>query len=875
MSPLRRLWNIVRRGRMDEDLRQELDTHLALIEEEERREGVTAEQARQNARSRFGNPLSHRERALDAVIATWVEDAWKDIRGAIRQLRKTPGFTAVAVITLSLCIGANSALFSVINVVLLRPLPFERADQLYAVSATYQGARREFTSFTDFADWRARNHVFVQMAAIRGDGASITTPTGPEYLTGAAASEGFFALFRVQPILGRAFLAAEHRSGQDRVVILSHALWLRRFGGNPAVIGTSVVLNSEPNTVVGVMPPGFVFPDEAELWRPLTLTASDAGRRADLVQVVARLRSDSSPALAQTEMTAIARQLEEQYPATNASWGVQLVPLQGKSTENVRRTLLVLWWAVACVLLIGCANVGVLLLSRGIRRAHELAVRTALGAGRGRLIRQLLTESVLVGILGGIGSLLVAAWGIVALRAIAPDQSARFQAVGLDPSVLVFTAAVSVATGLIVGLVPVWRIMHSDLDSALRAGGRSASGGLRHRHLMRVLVIGQVTVSLVLLIGAGLMVKTLGRLQAVTLGFNPDHLLTFYVSLPVARYPKTAQAKVFFQQLIERTRALPGVRSATAVNALYMQWSRAYVVPVRIEGRPAPDQSHPPDTHVRMVDPEIHRVLQIPMLRGRAFTPQDGSDASHSVVINEAMARRYFANEDPIGHRISVLSSPRSGPIWEEIVGVVGDVRQEGLDADAFPEIQMPFTQSPVNTMAILVRTSGDPGALAPSLRTQVQALDPHLPLMLVQTMEEVVAKSLAARRFVMRLLSIFGSVALMLTTIGLYGVMAAGVSDRTREIAVRLALGASPSRVMWTVVRHMLIITLVGVTAGVVVAGGATRYLEPLLFGVTRTDLATYGATAAILVMVALVSSYLPARRVTRVDPAATLRSE
>ena len=799
----------------------------------------------------------------------------QDLQYGARMLRRAPLFSGVAILTLSLCIGANSALFSVINAVLLRPLPFERADELYVVNSTYQGARREFTSFSDFADWRARSRAFTHMAAIRGEGFSITTPSGPQHLTGAAVSEDFFALFGAQPFLGRSFLAAEHGAGKGQVVVLSHGLWLQRFGADPAVIGRSVVLDGELNTVVGVMAGGFAFPDDAELWRPLTLTASDGNRRADIVRVIARLRPDIAPARAHTEMTGIARQLEQRYPNTHASWGVQLMSLQAKSTEDVRRTLLALWGAVACVLLIGCSNVGILLLSRGLRRAHELAVRTALGAGRGRIVQQLLTESVLLGVLGGLGGLLVAAWGIYALRAFAPAHVSRFHGVGLDLPVLIFTGALSLGTGLLVGIVPVWRILRSDLHGALNEGGRSASRSRQHYRVMRILAAGQVVVALVLLIGAGLMIRTLERLEAVPLGFSADHLLTFYVSLPDVRYPKDAQKRVFFQELLDRTRALPGVRSASAVSALYIHWSRAYVAAALIEGRPAPDPSRPRDTHVRIVDPEIHRTLQIPVLRGRSFTAQDGPDSPQSAVINEAMAREYFAGENPVGHRISVLSSGPGRPIWEVIVGVVGDVRQQGLDARVFPEIQIPFTQSPINQMAILVRTSVEPGTLAPSIHAQARALDPDLPLTLMQTMDDVVAASLSQRRFGMRLLSAFGSVALILTAIGLYGVVAAGVSDRTREIAIRLALGASPFQVMWMVVRQMSVIAVTGVTAGVVVALGATRYLEPLLFGIPRTDFTTYGTTAAILAIVTLVSSYLPARRVAHVDPGTTLRSE
>jgi putative ABC transport system permease protein len=867
--------NLRRRRHVEQDLDEEVRAHLELLVDQRRATGLDEAAARRAAQLELGGIGQVKDAVRDVRRGVWLEQVWRDLQYATRMLRRAPLFSAVAILTLSLCIGANTALFSVVNAVLLRPLTFDRASELYVVSSTYQGVRREFTSFSDFSDWRAMSRDFTQMAAIRGDRASVTTPSGPESLTVAAVSEDFFALFRMQPFLGRTFLNAEHRPGQARVVILSHGLWLRRFGGDSAVIGTSVVLDGEPHTVAGVMAPGFAFPDDAELWRPLTLTASDASRRVDIVRVVARMRPGVAPAQAQAELAGIARQLEQRFPSTNANWGVQLVSLQAKSTEDVRQTLLALWGAVACVLLIGCANVGILLLSRGLRRAHELAIRTALGADRGRIVRQLLTESVFLAGLGGSGSLLVAAWGIFALRALAPAQASRFDNVRLDLPVLLFTAALSLGTGLLVGVVPVWRVMRSDVHSALREGERSASRSRRHHHAMRILAAGQVMVALVLLIGAGLMIRTLERLQAVPLGFNPDHLLTFYVSLPDVHYPQEAQKRAFFQELLDRIRALPGVRSASAVNALYIHWSRAYVLPVLIDGRPALQGSHPPDTHIRIVDPDIHRVLQIPVLRGRSFTAQDGPDSPKSVVINAAMASEYFAGENPVGHRISVLSSASGRPIWEEIVGVVGNVRQQGLDADVFPEIQIPFTQSAVNTLAMLVRTAAELAALTPAIRAQARALDPNLPLTFMQTMDDVMATSLASRRFGMRLLSAFGSLALMLTGIGLYGVMAAGVSDRTREIAVRLALGGSPSRVVWMVVRQMLIVTLTGVTAGVAVALGATRYLEPLLFGIPRTDFATYGTTAAILVIATVASSYLPARRVTRVDPATTLRSE
>jgi putative ABC transport system permease protein len=798
-----------------------------------------------------------------------------DLRYAARVLSRSPLFTIVAIATLALGIGANSAMFSIIDAVLLRPLPFERSEDLYVVAATHQGTRREYTSFTDFTDWRARNGVFSHMAATRGDAASVTTPDGPEYLIGAAVSEDFFALFRVQPFLGRTFVAEEHRRGQDHVIVLSHALWLRRFGGNRGVVGMSLVLDGEPHTVIGVLPAGFAFPDDAELWRPLAMTASDANRRADLIRVIARLGPEIDPASAQAEMSGIARQLEQSHPATNTNWGVQLVPLHAKSVEGVRRTLLVLWGAVACVLLIACANVGTLLLSRSVRRAPELAVRRALGAGRARVVRQLLTESVLLATLGGLASVLVCTWTLAALRAVAPIETPRFQNIALDGRVLIFTAVVSLVVGLLAGMVPIRRVVRTDLQSVLRESASSVTSGVRHQRVMRTLVTGQLAVSIVLLIAAGLMIRTLERLQAVPLGFNSERLLTFYVSLPETKYPGNEQVRAFFDELLERLRALPDVQSASAINALYLHWSRAFVLPVPIEGRPAPDRAHPPDTHIRIVDPDIHRVLQVPVVRGRSFTLADRDNRSLAVVINETMATRYFAGDNPIGRRIAVRGAGPGQPIWQEIVGVVGDIRQQGLDADAAPEVHVPYPQSPINQMAILVRAAADPAALAPSIRAEIRRVDPNLPLTFMQTMDDVLAKSTAHRRFGMRLLAAFAGVALLLAAIGLYGVMASAMGERTREIALRLALGATPARVVRMVVRQIAIMAAVGVGAGIVIALGATRYIQPLLFGVTTTDPATYVATAALLVMVTMLSGYLPARRVTRIDPAATLRCE
>lgn len=851
--------SLLQRGRAAREMDDELRFHLEMEVQANIGRGLDPGEARRRALRDLGG-LAQTKEAIRDVRVFWFDSLLQDARFAARAFLKSRTFTAVAILTLSLCIGANSALFSVVDAVLLRPLPYEEAGQLYSVRNTYQGLRREYVSYSDFAAWRDGVRSFSHVAATYGDAASMTTPSGPEYLLGADVSEDFFRLFRVTPPLGRTFLASEHRRGQEQVVILANELWVRRFGANPSVIGTSVLLDGEPNTVVGVMPAGFAFPAEAEFWRPLRLT-----RSAPVLRVIARLRPRATAADAHAELTEVSRQLEGVQPERNADWGVALTPLLARSTEGVRVTLLALWGAVACVLFIGCANIGILLLSRGLRRGPELALRLALGARRGRIVRQLFTESVLLGVLGGVGGVLVAKWSIGLIRAFAPTETPRLQSVSLDLPVLLYTLAISLGAGLLAGIAPAWKVIRLD-PRGLRGGAPSTS--LRHRG-MSILAMGQVVLSLVLLVGAGLMIRTLERLHAVDLGFKPDHLLTFYVSLPEREYGDEARQRGFYQDLLERVRALPGVQSAAAINALFIHWGNAIVVPVAVEGRPAPDPSRPPDTHIRLVDPDIHRVLHIPLVRGRYLTTDDGRSGSLAVVINETMAERYFPGEDAIGHRVLVP------PGWSEIVGIVGDVRQRGLDADVQPEVQAPITQSAISTMAILVRTEGDPTALLPALRAQVQALDHNLPLTYIQTMDDVVAKSLAGRRFGMRLLSVFAVLALVLTGVGIYAVMATATQQRNHEIAVRLALGASRLRVLTTVVGQMAVLAFAGVVLGSAVALAGTRFLEPLLFGVQRADLMTYTVTGSLLAAVAVASCYLPVRRATRLDPTAILRAE
>lgn len=804
-----------------------------------------------------------------------VLDLCDDSRHAFRRLRLAPGVASLAIVTLALGIGANAAIFSVVDAALLRPLPYPRPAELYAVRSLYDGESREFVSMADFADWRRGTRAFSRMAAILGGGAVLMTPSGPEYLTGAAVSEDFFPLFGVQPVAGRTFVPGEYQPGRDSVVLVSHRLWERRFNADPAAVGRAVTLDGRPVTVIGVLPPGFAYPADVDLWRPLTLTPSETNRRAAVLHVRARRRWEVPVEAAQAELVAVARRIADASPAARAGWGATLVPLQAASTETVRTALIALWGAVGCVLLIACANLGSLLVARASTRRTEFAVRAALGAGRLRLARQLLAEAMLMALCGGVGGVALAASAVRVLKALAPTATPRLQEASLDLRALAVATGLALATGVLVGLLPVWRLYRGDLQAGLRGRGYASTSGPAHHALMRLLLAGQVALAVVLVVGASLMVATLSRLHAVPLGFASERLLTFYVGLPEARYSTDVNVRRFFETLLQHIRRLPGVQGASAINALYVHWGRAIVIPVPILGRPAPDLAAPADVHVRIVDPDLHRVLGVPIRRGRALSARDRADTPPVVVVNEAMARRHFAGVDPLGQHVSLGPSAAGDPAWSEIVGVVGDVHQGGLDVEVQPEVQVSYLQSSIAQLAIIVRTSQRPGDVVPALRAEVERLDPALPMTFVQSMDAVLDDSLATRRFGVRLLGGFSGAAALLTALGFFGLISTVVADRGREIAVRLALGGRVERVVGTVVSQTAAMALVGLGTGIVLSIGATRAIEPLLFGIHRVDATVYALAALVLCVVLIAGGVVPARRIARVDPASTLRAE
>ncbi|CAN5880254.1 ABC transporter permease [soil metagenome] len=806
----------------------------------------------------------------------------QDIRYAARRLLKSPGFTLVAVLTLALGIGANSAIFSVVNAVLLRSLPFAEPEQLVVFGTTKRGEEPRAGSMSppDYMSLREHNRSFSDVSAFSYGGATLTGMDEPERIEAAWVSAGFFELFGAAPVLGRTIAPEEVQPGNTTVAVLSYAMWQQPFGGDPDVIGRTITLNGVTRTIIGVAPRGFDFPQKRALWVPLThneffSSETAVNRRAQYLNVAGRLRPGVSVEQAAAEVRSLAAQLEQQFPETNTNVTLATLPLHEVMVGEVRTPLLVLLGAVGLVLLIACANVANLLLARAAAREGEIAVRAALGAGRGRLVRQLLTESVLLGLIGGALGLLLAYWGTTLLSALRLEGIPRLDEIGLDGAVVGFTLVVALLTGAIFGLIPALQATRTDLTSTLREGGRGALGGVRGSHARSMLVVSEMALAVMLLIGAGLLIRSFLQLQQVDPGFRTEQALAFDLELPSQSYSEGPQQAEFFRALIERLQPLPGVQAVSAVNILPMANDR-FIINFDVEGRDEAPPGERPVLEVRVATPDYFRTMGIPLRRGRAFGDADRADAPPVVVINEMAARRYFPDEDAIGQRIRLGWGPGDDRFaGGEVVGVVADVRQVGPSEDYVPEIYLPYTQVPVSDMSVIVRTAGDPLALAGVLRSQVRELDPNLPLSNLRTLDQLVAQSVAQPRFYMLLLTVFAAVALALAAIGIFGVMSYSVAQRTREIGIRVALGAEPQRVLQLVVGRALRLALLGVAVGLLGALALTRLLESLLFGVSTTDPLTFVAVAVLLAAVALLASYLPARRASGVDPIVALRAE
>ncbi|HJQ32684.1 MAG TPA: ABC transporter permease [Pyrinomonadaceae bacterium] len=796
----------------------------------------------------------------------------QDVRYAVRRLLKSPGFAAVAVVALALGIGANTAIFSVVNSVLLRPLPYPQPEQLVQLweSRPRMNMTRAAVGPHEFLAWAERSQSFKQLAAADSAEYNLTGRGEPERVTAALVSASYFPLFGVNPLHGRAFLPEEEQPGRENVVVLSHELWQSRFNSDASIVGQTLNLDGVPCTVVGVMPRGFRLPDDSALARPVVFTAEDHAKAGShFLSVYGRLKDGVTVEQAQTEMAAVAGRVEQDFGDANAGHLVVLVPLHEQLVGGARAALLVLLGAVGLVLLIACANVANLLLARAAGRRREVAVRSALGASRWRIVRQLLAESLLLSVLSGAAGLLLAVWGVDLLVSLDPSGVQRAGEVTLDWRVLGFALGLSLLTGLLFGLAPALQTSKTDLVESLKEGGRSAQGLGRSR-LRGALVVSEVALTLVLLVGAGLLIKSFRQLLAVESGLDPRGVLTLDVSLPRTKYPEPQQLASFYERLIEQAAALPGVESAGAVSVLPLAGSDNSNF-VQIEGRAPQPAGQALRAGRRNVSAEYFRALGIPVKRGRAFTAADRQDAPPVVVINESMARSFFAGEDPVGKRIRTGDKAP----WAEVVGVVGDVRHRGLDVDTRPEMFFPHLQTPSRQMTLVVRTSGDPVALAGPLRERVRELDRDQPVGNVKTMEAWVAESVASRRFSVLLLGVFAAVAAGLAALGLYGVVSYSVAQRTHEIGLRVALGARPRDVLRLVIRQGMALTLLGTAAGLLAALALTRLMSSLLFGVGATDPATFVTVPALLLVVALLACYLPARRATKVDPMVALRYE
>jgi putative ABC transport system permease protein len=803
-----------------------------------------------------------------------METIWRDMKYGARVLLKSPGFAAVAILVTALGIGANTSIFSVVNAVLLRPLSYPQSERLVWLTGVNppQGITDSNMSVPDFYDWRSQSQTFEELAGFVTGGAQLLNNDEPERVRRAAVTGNFFRLLRTNPLMGRALQDDDARAGADPVVVLSRGLWQRRFGADPNVVGSRVMVSGKSALVAGVMPAEFDFPAQTELWSALALDPSAERRNNRYLEVVGRLKPGVTVAQAQAEMDTLNRNLAAQYDETNRGSGVRVTDLREQLVGKLRPTLLMLLGAVAFVLLIACANVANLLLARATSRRKEIAVRTALGASRARIARQLLTESFLLSLAGGAVGLLLSVWMTALFVAVSPADSPRFAEIRPDARVFLFTLGVTLVTGLIFGLAPALQSSRADLNETLKEGGRTGSEGGRRNRVRSLLVVSEIALSFMLLAGAGLLVKSFIRLRDVSPGFNPDGVLAMRLSLLPAKYPTDQQRRDFFRQATERLAELPGAKSAGAVLTLPLGGDTFSVGRSLIrEGRPA-TPGEAVNAAFYLATPDYFRTLEIPVTAGRAFNDRDTDQAPPVIIVNETLARLHFAGENPVGKRIRLVADEK---FMREIVGVVGDTRPS-LEAPAGAQMYIPYAQDATwNSMTLVVRTGGDPASLAAAARGVVQSLDKTLPVYNVKTMNEVFAASIARRRSSMLLISAFALVALLLALVGIYGVTAYHVTQRTHEIGVRMALGAQRRDVLGLILGQSLRLTLGGLAVGLVCALALTRLMSGLLYGVKPNDPVTFAAGAALLAAVATLACYVPARRATKVDPMIALRYE
>jgi putative ABC transport system permease protein len=802
----------------------------------------------------------------------------QDVRYAVRTLLKKPGFTLIAVMTLAIGIGASTAIFTVVDAALLRGLPYKSPERLYHLwesTPRKEFAQREF-SYPDYQDYQ-QNQVLEGLAAYTGGSGIISGRGEPERVVAPAVSANFFSLLGVEPVIGRTFQQGEDKPGAQLVTVLTYGLWQRRFGGDPGIIGQSLTINGDSYTVVGVLPASFQFaPRSGDLWRPYQPTEAQLTRRfMHGTNLIGRLKQGVTAEQAQTELSVIASRIERENKQSHTGTALKFIPLQEQVVGQVRPILLVLLAAVGFVLLIACANVASLLLTRSLSRQKEVAIRTALGASRWRVIRQLLTESILLSLVGGVLGVLIAYWGVSGLVAALPEAQLNalpfLKTLHLDSSILAFSFGLSLLTGMVFGLAPALQSSRPDLNEVLKEGGRNTAGGAGHQ-LRSALVVSEIALAVVLLVGAGLMMKSLLRLLQSNIGFNPENVLTMTIVVPAAKYTDANKQVSFFDQLKERVQSLPGVSGVGTIDNLPLQGGNT--TRVNVEGDPIPPPGQEIEANFRVVSESYFQTLGVPIIAGRMFDERDKADAPGVVIIGKSVADKVFAGRNPIGRRLSYTSAQSTPDL---IVGVVGDVNINGLDTAIRPVFYYSYRQAPSPGTSLVVRTNGDPTALAAAIRNETRTLEPEVAIFNVRAMEELINTSPAAfmRRFPALIISIFAGVALLLASIGIYGVVSYSVSQQTHHIGVRMALGAQTSDILKMVLKQGLTLALAGIAVGVVAALGLMRLLRSLLFEVQTTDAATFASVVSALFVVALFACYLPARRATKVDPLVALRYE